>query len=522
MSENSQHSASAASPQRPVARLGLAFDDFRSFITYYAPHIAMGGMFVGARTPLEPGSICQLDFKLKDGFQLIQGLGEVVWTREQPEGPDRPPGMGIRFRELDDTSRDLVFHIVERRLAQGESLAGQSDREEQDLEALVRSAGQRRQQAEARAAEEANLQEEPTRHLSRSELDAAMHLPSTTGSAMTHPAPAAPADRRSEDELLPSLPEDVGAPRDSAPATLPPEASSGGQDSASTPFSGARRGAAATEAEAATQQEPLAGDFDAAAAAWNSPLEGEPPASGRLAGGSRSDSAVNLEDLFKVAPTAESPSLNPAMTPSRPTPPRTRRSRAPLYILLGVLLLLAATVGVLLWWMNQPAAPAPPVRELPRTAGRAEPTLVDVGEASAEPEEEVATPVETAPPPPPPPPPPAAEPAAAVQEITWRDLGGETLITVRGDGAFLEDRRTVSRLRGGNPRLLVVLKGISRPFRPPQLSVATDQVAGLRTGLHVKTGGEELHLVVDLQDPAAELLRSEASERELRLWVGTR
>ena len=85
---------------RPVTRVSLVFESFRHFLDEYSSHISMGGMFIGARRPLPPGSLCQLEFRLRDGYPLILGRGEVVWTRARDEGPGRPPGMGVRFREI--------------------------------------------------------------------------------------------------------------------------------------------------------------------------------------------------------------------------------------------------------------------------------------------------------------------------------------------------------------------------------------------------------------------------------------
>lgn len=160
MSEGSTGNRPAKDPGRRSVRVSLTFEDFRSFITQYASHISMGGMFISTRSPLPPGTTCKLDVKLKDGYQLIEGLSEVAWTRERAEGPDRPPGMGLRFRELAEQSRDLIFEIVDRRLVEGGSVfqldkAGEPlPQDIPELEDLLRRAEQRRE--EARQAEAAS------------------------------------------------------------------------------------------------------------------------------------------------------------------------------------------------------------------------------------------------------------------------------------------------------------------------------------------------------------------------------
>ncbi|HYO13441.1 MAG TPA: TIGR02266 family protein [Thermoanaerobaculia bacterium] len=100
-------------------RVQFKFDRFSGFISEYSSNISPGGMFIKTRSPLQPGQTLDFAFRLGDGFELIKGRGEVVWTRAQDEGPTRPAGMGLRFLELGEGSRELIYRIVDQHIQEG-------------------------------------------------------------------------------------------------------------------------------------------------------------------------------------------------------------------------------------------------------------------------------------------------------------------------------------------------------------------------------------------------------------------
>jgi hypothetical protein len=63
--------------------------------------------------------VLDLEFRLGDGYELIRGRGEVIWVRAEDEGAARPAGMGIRFLELSEGSRELIYRIVDEHVLQG-------------------------------------------------------------------------------------------------------------------------------------------------------------------------------------------------------------------------------------------------------------------------------------------------------------------------------------------------------------------------------------------------------------------
>ena len=100
----------------------LRYRLFQEFLKETASNISAGGMFIRSIHPGELGAELDFEIRLEDEFALIEGRGEVVWVRHEQGGPEAPPGMGIRFLELDEQSRALVDRIVAERTAAGEEL----------------------------------------------------------------------------------------------------------------------------------------------------------------------------------------------------------------------------------------------------------------------------------------------------------------------------------------------------------------------------------------------------------------
>ena len=105
-------------PRTPLSLLvQFRFNTFEDFLADYSVNISPGGMFIRTDEPQEEGSIIYLQFTLKDGSRLIEGMGKVV--RCNPPGESgRVAGMGIEFLNFDDESMALIQEICATRQAQ--------------------------------------------------------------------------------------------------------------------------------------------------------------------------------------------------------------------------------------------------------------------------------------------------------------------------------------------------------------------------------------------------------------------
>jgi uncharacterized protein (TIGR02266 family) len=89
------------------------FNTFEDFLADYSLNLSPGGIFIRTDEPREQGAMVYLQFSLKDGSRLIEGLGRVV--RVHPAG-HRDPGMGVEFVNFDEESMHLVLDICAARV----------------------------------------------------------------------------------------------------------------------------------------------------------------------------------------------------------------------------------------------------------------------------------------------------------------------------------------------------------------------------------------------------------------------
>jgi molecular chaperone DnaK len=91
------------------------FDTFEEFLAEYSLNISPGGIFIRTELPRDEGAIIYLQFSLRDGSKLIEGMGRVVRVNPPPGTTERPPGMGIEFVNFDAASMTLISEICAQR-----------------------------------------------------------------------------------------------------------------------------------------------------------------------------------------------------------------------------------------------------------------------------------------------------------------------------------------------------------------------------------------------------------------------
>ncbi|HSM50200.1 MAG TPA: PilZ domain-containing protein [Thermoanaerobaculia bacterium] len=460
-------------PLEAVVR--LHFEGEISYQNGFSANLSATGMFVKHPEPHPVGSRLVFECLVGQQRQPVQGIGLVVWARPRYEGPGLPAGMGIEFLEVDPRSREHLAQALFEYLE--ESIGGQTVTAESAAEELP-------------AAEETPFfpAAEPFRL------------------ALEGGGPGEDEDLREEDLTASALPALEGKGWDSGPAEASPWGSYPEPSPASTAeassdaFEASWGSAAPAPALAAPAPEepwraPKVTPWTPEPASWTA----EPAAEGS-----------DFEELYEFEP-----------------PARSRRG----WLWGGLAALLALGLGgaAWLWWPagSQVASQEPAAAAVAPTAEAGSPATA--AEPAAPPMAQAAPAVAQATPPPMLTPPVTPEPAPAVpaarfggvRDLRWERAGGGTEVAVLLDGSIAQGDWTFASMPGENPRLLLKLRGVSRPFRPNRVEVGTPEVRAVRFGLHAGARGEEQHLVLDLGscDPRRATVRAEG-DRLLVLCPG--
>ncbi len=115
--KKSERSKGTAKIATVTCRLEYASE--AEFIERHAQNLSRTGIFIGGKRPRGVGEIVRFELALSDGAPLLTGEGEVMWTRKaSPSGA--PPGMGVRYTELDASGEALIQKVMAYKAANGD------------------------------------------------------------------------------------------------------------------------------------------------------------------------------------------------------------------------------------------------------------------------------------------------------------------------------------------------------------------------------------------------------------------
>jgi type IV pilus assembly protein PilZ len=106
------------SPRHAIA-LRVDYKRMNTFFADYAKNISKGGTFIRTSRPLDVGTEFVFVLSIPEQTEHLQLHGEVMWTVDEGRASEeRPAGMGIRFRFVDDAERRALENFVEKLMAE--------------------------------------------------------------------------------------------------------------------------------------------------------------------------------------------------------------------------------------------------------------------------------------------------------------------------------------------------------------------------------------------------------------------
>jgi len=109
MKKESSDSKAEIAERRVAARVPLRVlqvrgESKKAFFFGYALNLSLGGLFIQTTNPKEPGTRVRLQIPLQRELPPIECGAEVAWVEPFSARSSNPPGMGLRFTELDEKS----------------------------------------------------------------------------------------------------------------------------------------------------------------------------------------------------------------------------------------------------------------------------------------------------------------------------------------------------------------------------------------------------------------------------------
>lgn len=92
------------------------YDYFSDFIGEFGAQLYPEGMFIPTERPKSKGAAVRIDFRMRDGFQILLATGVVV--RADLNVPGAANGMWVSFKVLDPEHAALIKRIVDQREAE--------------------------------------------------------------------------------------------------------------------------------------------------------------------------------------------------------------------------------------------------------------------------------------------------------------------------------------------------------------------------------------------------------------------
>jgi type IV pilus assembly protein PilZ len=96
--------------------LEVQYRTAQEFNAAYTKNISGGGIFIKTQQALPLNQEIHLRFTLPGISHILEVRGLVVWTNPYPSRSSFPPGMGIKFMDLDSETKKIIAGFVKEKL----------------------------------------------------------------------------------------------------------------------------------------------------------------------------------------------------------------------------------------------------------------------------------------------------------------------------------------------------------------------------------------------------------------------
>ena len=77
--------------------------------------MSASGLFIATHTLRTIGEQIEFSIRLGESEDTLKGVGVVRWIRQYSESSDTPPGMGLSFAQIEETSRRRILEFLRTR-----------------------------------------------------------------------------------------------------------------------------------------------------------------------------------------------------------------------------------------------------------------------------------------------------------------------------------------------------------------------------------------------------------------------
>lgn len=100
---------------RFAVELDVSLGSDHNFYGGLSENLSVQGVFVATHLLKPVGQLIELSIFLPERPEPVRGIAEVRWVREYNEQSDTPPGMGLRFVELESGSAEAIGRFLTQR-----------------------------------------------------------------------------------------------------------------------------------------------------------------------------------------------------------------------------------------------------------------------------------------------------------------------------------------------------------------------------------------------------------------------